>query len=170
MNWLLSPDGEFVLNVPPAVESWAELRPYFAAAWAKLLTARPTDVLPAKPSVSLCIDGRGGTGLVWMIWPGGPGSESVHLRIPGTETLVAGQEDDDNAALCRFAAELLTAVRDEPANAAAAAVVAAAPKANVRHDAVDPEHGWYVPFQVTLANLLKGNLPTVEWTYDFDEE
>lgn len=162
-------NSEFAVTVPEAVTTWEGLRPYFADGWAKLLAGLPLDrPRPKPPTASLCIDGRGGVGHVWMYWVGEPGSRSVHLEIPATETLVAAQEDDDNAAHCRFAEEVLAAVRAEPAATAAHAVLAAAPKAVVRHDAVDPEHGWYKPFKVSLANLLKGKLPAVEWTFDFD--
>ena len=147
--------------------------------WAKLLSDLPA-LGPAKPPrLALVIDGRQGAGHVWLVLSGGgqlPAAAAdpdlatgVHLEAPGVEDLVSGA-DDWEAANCRFAEEVLSAVRLPPAVAAAEAVVALHPKAVVTHEAVDPEHGWYVPFKARLAELLRGKLPGIEWAFDFEDE
>ena len=67
MEWKLEPKaGNYSLTVPQSVETWAELQPYFAATWAKLLSDLlalcPAATLP--PLLWLLIDGREGWGSV----------------------------------------------------------------------------------------------------------
>ncbi len=80
------------------------------------------------------------------------------------------EAEDWQAANCRFAEEVLSAVEVAPAVAAADDVVTLYPKLIVEHEAVEPEHGWYVPFTVRLADLLRGKLPDIRWTFDFEED
>lgn len=180
MDWVRADGGgQYSLTIPDTVVTWEGLRPYFAAMWAKLLADVPALGPPAKPSprLMLCVDGRQGAGQVWLVLVGGgelPAAAAdpalavcVALTAPGVEELVSGA-DDWEAANCRLAEEVLAAARVPPAAEAVRVVVALHPKAVVSHDAVDPEHGWYVPFKVRLADLARGKLPSIEWTFDFD--
>lgn len=178
MEWTREAEaGSYTLSVPGSVVTWAALRPYLAAAWAKLLTDLPLLGPAAKPPprLALIIDGRQGAGHVWLVLAGAGRlsaaaadpvlATAVHLEAPGVENLVSGA-DDGEAANCQFAREVLSAVRVPPAAAAAEAVVALHPKAVVTHGAVDPEHGWYAPFEVRLGDLVHGKLPHIRWTFD----
>jgi hypothetical protein len=181
MDWDLDPEGTYQLAVPEAIETWDEIRPYLSAGWAKLLTDLPALGPPPDQPVQLflCIDGRSGSGDLWIVLTGGGTLEaaahnpalatSIHLDIPGVEGLI-GEADDWEGANCRFAAEVLSSISLTPAREAAEAALALYPHALVGHEGVDPEHGWYVPFQQPLAALLLGQLPELCWTYDFDEE
>jgi hypothetical protein len=172
--------GQYTLSVPETVGTWEGLRPYFAAMWAKLLADVPSLDPPAKPSprLMLCVDGRQGVGQIWLVLVGGGGlaaaaadpalTVSVSVTAPGVEGLVSGAADWE-AANCRLAEEVLAAVELPPALESAQAVVARHPKAAVTHDAIDPEHGWYVPFKARLADLARGKRPAVEWTFASEE-
>ena len=62
----------------------------------------------------------------------------------------------------------LEAVRVEPARSVVEAVLRThAPV--VEHDMVDPEHGSFAPFRIELAHLLRGELPRLHWTFDFED-
>jgi hypothetical protein len=181
MNWTRDPQhGGLSLAAPAEVETWEGLRPYLAAGWAKLLGDLPALDPPIHPPpvITLIIDGRMGGGNIWAALSGGGKlptavanqelATSIHLDLPGVEELMIRSVEPEET-VCAFAAEFLSAVRLAPAKAAVEAVVKLHPKAVVTHEAIDPEHGWYVPFQVTLANLLKGKLPKIEFMFDFEE-